>query len=124
MNLICAQRLLRKVCQSCKVDIRLHPEVVRELGLTDADLQKGGFAEGKGCVDCNNTGYKGRCGVYEVFPMSPTIRDQVLDRASTAAIKKQAVADGMLTLRKDALMKLKKGITTAEEVLKETATDN
>jgi len=123
VNLICAQRLLRKVCQSCKTDIKLHPEVIRELGLTDADVQKGGFFEGKGCLDCNNTGYKGRCGVYEVFPMSPKIRDQVLDRASTSDVKKQAVSDGMLTLRSDALIKLKKGITTAEEVLKETAAD-
>jgi type IV pilus assembly protein PilB len=123
INLICAQRLLRKVCASCKTEIKLHPEVVRELGLSEADVQKGGFFEGKGCVDCNNTGYKGRCGVYEVFLLSPRIRDQVLDRSSTAEIKKSAVADGMLTLRSDALIKLKKGITTAEEVLKETAAD-
>jgi len=123
INLICAQRLLRKVCQSCKTEIKLHPEVLRELGLSEADVAKGGFFEGKGCVDCNNTGYKGRCGVYEVFPLSPRIRDQILDRASTADIKKSAVADGMLTLRSDALIKLKKGITTAEEVLKETAAD-
>ena len=123
VNLICAQRLLRKVCQSCKTEIKLHPEVVRELGLMEADVKEGGFFEGKGCVDCNNTGYKGRCGVYEVFPLTAVIRDQILDRASTAAIKKQAVADGMLTLRMDGLMKLKKGITTAEEVLKETAAD-
>ena len=123
VNLICAQRLLRKVCQSCKGEVKLHPEVVRELGLTEEDVKAGGFFEGKGCVDCNNTGYKGRCGVYEVFPVSARIREQILDRSSTANIKKTAVGDGMLTLRMDALMKLKKGITTAEEVLKETAAD-
>ena len=123
VNLICAQRLLRKVCQSCKGEVKLHPEVARELGLTEEDVKTGGFYEGKGCVDCNNTGYKGRCGVYEVFPVSSKIREQILDRASTANIKKSAVADGMLTLRMDALIKLKKGITTAEEVLKETAAD-
>jgi type IV pilus assembly protein PilB len=123
INLICAQRLLRKVCASCRSEVKLHPEVVRELGLTEEDMKKGGFFEGKGCVDCNNTGYKGRSGVYEVFPLSPKIREQILDRASTALIKKSAVADGMLTLRSDALIKLKKGITTAEEVLKETAAD-
>jgi len=123
VNLICAQRLLRKVCQSCKTEVKLHPEVVRELGLTEEDVKSGGFFEGKGCVDCNNTGYKGRCGVYEVFPVSARIREQILDRSSTANIKKTAVGDGMLTLRMDALMKLKKGITTAEEVLKETAAD-
>jgi type IV pilus assembly protein PilB len=123
VNLICAQRLLRKVCQSCKSEVKLHPEVIRELGLTEEDVRTGGFFEGKGCVDCNNTGYKGRCGVYEVFPVSAKIREQILDRASTANIKKSAVTDGMLTLRMDALIKLKKGITTAEEVMKETAAD-
>ena len=123
-NLIMAQRLLRKICNSCKSDVKLHPEVLRELGLSDEAARKENFKEGKGCVDCNNTGYKGRMGVYEVMPMSPKIKDQVLDRASTAAIKKTAVADGMLTLRADALIKLKNGITTAEEVLKETATDH
>jgi type IV pilus assembly protein PilB len=123
-NLIMAQRLLRKVCKSCSNDIKLHPEVLRELGLSEAAAAKEAFKEGKGCVDCNNTGYKGRMGVYEVMPMSPRIRDMVLDRASTSDIKKQAVSEGMLTLRADALLKLKKGVTTAEEVLKETAADH
>ena len=122
-NLICAQRLLRKICGSCKTETKLHPEVIRELGLTDEEVRKVPFYEGKGCVDCNNTGYRGRLGVYEVFPVNAKIRDLILDRAPTSAIKKQAVADGMLTLRADALLKLKKGITTAEEVLKETAAD-
>ncbi len=122
-NLIMAQRLLRKVCNSCKADVKLHSEVLRELGLTDEEARKVAFKEGKGCVDCNNMGYKGRLGVYEVMPVTNKIRDLILDRASTNQIKKQAVADGMLTLRADALMKLKNGITTAEEVLKETAAD-
>jgi type IV pilus assembly protein PilB len=123
-NLIMAQRLLRKVCVSCKTDVKLHPEVLRELGMSDDAARKEAFKEGKGCLDCNNTGYKGRMGVYEVMPMTPKIKDLVLDRASTAAIKKQAVTDGMLTLRADALIKLKSGVTTAEEVLKETAFDH
>jgi type IV pilus assembly protein PilB len=122
-NLIMAQRLLRKVCNSCKTDVKLHPEVLRELGLSDDEAKKEHFKEGKGCVDCNNTGYKGRMGVYEVMPMSPKIRDLILDRASVSDIKKQAVGEGMLTLRADGLLKLKKGMTTAEEVLKETAAD-
>ena len=122
-NLIMAQRLLRKVCTSCKADIRLHPEVLRELDLPDAEAKGSTFQEGKGCVDCNNTGYKGRLGVYEVMPITAKIRELILDRASVAALKKQAMDDGMLTLRADALMKLKNGITTAEEVLKETAPD-
>jgi len=123
-NLIMAQRLLRKVCVSCKADVKLHGEVLRELGIAEDEARKVAFKEGKGCVDCNNTGYKGRLGVYEVMPVSPKIRDMILDRAATSAIKKQAVTEGMLTLRMDGLMKLKNGITTAEEVLKETAVDH
>ena len=122
-NLIMAQRLLRKVCVSCKSDVKLHAEVLRELGIPEEEARKVAFKEGKGCVDCNNTGYKGRLGVYEVMPVSPKIRDMILDRSSTSTIKKQAVTEGMLTLRMDGLIKLKNGITTAEEVLKETAAD-
>ena len=82
------------------------------------------WIEGAGCVDCNNTGYKGRQGVYEVMTLSPALRDLILDRASATSLKRLALADGMRSLRMDALSKLKKGMTTAEEVLKETATDN
>jgi len=122
-NLIMAQRLLRRICASCKTDIRLHPEVLRELGISDEEAKNASFKEGKGCVDCNNTGYKGRLGVYEVMTISAKIRDLILDRSSVSAMKKQAMTDGMLTLRADGLLKLKNGITTAEEVLKETAAD-
>jgi type IV pilus assembly protein PilB len=122
-NLIMAQRLIRRVCKSCKVEVKLHTEALRELGISDQDATQTAFQEGKGCVDCSNTGYKGRLGVYEVMPVSPKIRDLILDRAPTNQIKNQAVQEGMLTLRMDALIKLKNGITTAEEVLKETAAD-
>ena len=122
-NLIMAQRLVRKVCNSCKTDVKLHAEALRELGISEDEAKKIQFKEGKGCVDCNNTGYKGRQGVYEVMPVSSKIRDLILDRAATSEIKKQAVAEGMLSLRMDGLVKLKNGSTTAEEVLKETAAD-
>ena len=122
-NLIMAQRLVRRICNSCKTDVKLHAEALRELGVAEDEARKIQFKEGKGCVDCNNTGYKGRLGVYEVMPVSPRIRDLILDRAATSEIKKQAVAEGMLTLRADGLIKLKNGVTTAEEVLKETAAD-
>jgi type IV pilus assembly protein PilB len=74
-------------------------------------------------VDCSNTGYRGRQGVYEVMPMTPRLRELVLERASASEIKKLAIDEGMLTLRRDGLMKLKKGMTTTEEILKETAAD-
>jgi len=120
-NLIMAQRLLRRICSHCKEEVKLHPEILRELGLTEEDCSTNVFYEGKGCIDCNNTGYKGRQGAFEVMPVTPAVRDLILDRAPTNEILTQARAEGMLTMREDALMKLKKGLTTAEEVLKETA---
>ena len=120
-NLILAQRLLRRICSHCKTEVELHPEILRELGLTDEDCNGQVFYEGKGCIECNNTGYKGRQGAFEVMPVTPGVRDLILDRAPTSEILTRARTEGMLTLREDALMKLKKGLTTAEEVLKETA---
>jgi type IV pilus assembly protein PilB len=79
---------------------------------------------GEGCVDCNGTGYRGRQGVYEVMPMSPKLRELVLERCSAAEIKRVAIEEGMLTLRRDGLEKLKRGLTTVEEILKETAADD
>ena len=77
----------------------------------------------KGCYECNNTGYKGRQGIYEVMPISPGIRDLILEHRPTSEIKIQAVKEGMLTLRMDGLEKLLKGITSVAEVLKESAPD-
>jgi type IV pilus assembly protein PilB len=123
VNLILAQRLVRKVCNACKVPLVLSAEVLHELQLLPEQAAGAAFAEGRGCVECNNTGYRGRQGVYEVMPMSPGIRELVLERASASEIKKLAIEQGMLTLRRDALEKLKRGMTTVEEVLKETAAD-
>ncbi|HET9327384.1 MAG TPA: type IV-A pilus assembly ATPase PilB [Candidatus Eisenbacteria bacterium] len=124
VNLVLAQRLVRRPCASCKREVEPHPEVLRELGFSAEDGAAFAWMEGEGCVDCNNTGYKGRQGVYEVMTMTPTLRDMVLDRAPASAIKKQAMSEGMRTLRMDGLSKLRRGMTTAEEVLKETAVDN
>ena len=74
-------------------------------------------------MDCNGTGYRGRQGVYEVMPITSRLRDLVLERASASEIKKAAMSEGMLTLRRDGLMKLKRGLTSVEEILKETAAD-
>jgi type IV pilus assembly protein PilB len=123
VNLILAQRLVRRVCNSCKTPIALSDEVLHELQLTPPQVAGVTFVEGRGCVDCNNTGYRGRQGVYEVMSMTPQIRELVLERASASEIKKLAIQQGMLTLRRDALEKLKRGLTTVEEVLKETAAD-
>ena len=123
VQLVLAQRLVRRVCASCKRPVELNAEVLRELQLDAAEAKKATFFEGAGCVECNNTGYRGRQGVYEVLSLTPQVRDLVLDRASAGEIKKLAIEQGMLTLRRDALEKLKRGLTTVEEVLKETAAD-
>jgi type IV pilus assembly protein PilB len=123
VNLVLAQRLVRRVCASCKRPITLNDEVLRELQLSPQEAASGSFLLGAGCVDCSNTGYRGRQGVYEVMPMSPRLRELVLERASASEIKKAAIAEGMLTLRRDGLMKLRRGLTTTEEILKETAAD-
>jgi len=123
VNLVLAQRLVRRVCANCKKLITLSDEVLRELQLAPEDAATGTFYLGGGCVDCGNTGYRGRQGVYEVMPLSPKLRELVLERASASEIKKMAIGEGMLTLRRDGLMKLKRGMTTTEEILKETAAD-
>ncbi|HVP39905.1 MAG TPA: type IV-A pilus assembly ATPase PilB [Candidatus Saccharimonadales bacterium] len=123
VNLIQAQRLVRRVCPHCKVPLKVHPELLEELQYDRTEWDGIELFEGQGCVECRNTGYKGRLAVHEVMPVSPTIRDMILDRAPTNVLKKQGVDEGYLTLRKDALIKLKNGLTTAEEVLKETAPD-
>ncbi len=123
VNLVLAQRLVRKVCAHCRKPAELTDEILSELQMDRKDLEGANIVEGVGCVECNNTGYRGRAGVYEVMTISPPLRDLVLQRASAIEIKRTAIEGGMLTLRRDALQKLKRGITSVEEVLKETAAD-
>ena len=123
INLVLAQRLVRKACVACKQPAVINEEILRELQLDPAEAAGAAFMEGVGCVECNNTGYRGRAGIYEVMPLTTKLRELVLERASANEIKKQAIAEGMLTLRRDALEKLKRGVTTPEEVLKESAAD-
>ncbi len=122
-RLIIAQRLVRKICKHCSEEVQYHPEAFREIGM-DPD-ETGGYRlrKGKGCDECNDTGYKGRVGLYEVMPVTQRIRELILENASSAKIKEKAVNDGMITLRADGLAKIKEGITTLEEVLRETSFD-
>jgi general secretion pathway protein E/type IV pilus assembly protein PilB len=123
VNLVLAQRLVRKVCVHCKRPATLTDEILSELQLERAQLGEATILEGAGCLECNNTGHRGRAGVYEVMAITPVLRDLILQRASAIEIKRAAVQGGMLTLRRDALMKLMRGVTSVEEVLKETAAD-
>jgi type IV pilus assembly protein PilB len=121
VNLIVAQRLVRRICKECKAEAVYSPEELKALGTTAADWEGITFYKGKGCDTCSGSGYKGRAGLYEVMSMSPELRRQILRGSSTAELQEQAVKDGMLTLRMDGIQKIKKGITTLDEVVKETA---
>jgi type IV pilus assembly protein PilB len=121
VNLIVAQRLVRRICKECKAEAVYSPEELKALGTTAADWEGITFYKGKGCDTCAGSGYKGRAGLYEVMSMSPELRRQILRGSSTAELQEQAVKDGMLTLRMDGIQKIKKGITTLDEVVKETA---
>ncbi|MCZ6766410.1 MAG: ATPase, T2SS/T4P/T4SS family, partial [bacterium] len=120
--MIVAQRLVRRLCMKCRSPVKMHDETLRELGIGESGEELELF-EAKGCVACNETGYKGRQGLYEVMPISNHIREMILNRNSTTELKSEAVQDGMLTLRADGMEKFKKGLTSLEEVLRETATD-
>ncbi|HEY7769084.1 type IV-A pilus assembly ATPase PilB [Longimicrobium sp.] len=121
VNLITAQRLLRRICGNCKESTTYPEEFLRGAGLTDQEIDEASFFKGAGCETCGGTGYKGRAGLYEVMAMSPALRRMVLQGAATSDLQKQAISEGMLTLRMDGLLKMRKGVTTLEEVIKETA---
>jgi type IV pilus assembly protein PilB len=124
VNLVVAQRLVRRICKECKAPARYPDEELRSLsyaGMKLDELKALPFQRGTGCETCNGSGYKGRAGLYEVMALSPELRRMVLRGASVAELRDQAVSEGMLTLRMDGVKKIEKGITTLEEVVKETA---
>jgi type IV pilus assembly protein PilB len=121
VNLITAQRLARRICRNCAEPTVYPPEYLHAAGIKPEEAEGVTFMKGKGCEDCGGSGYKGRQGLYEVMAMSPTLRRMILAGASTAELQHQAISEGMLTLRMDGMVKVRKGITTLEEVIKETA---
>jgi type IV pilus assembly protein PilB len=117
---VLAQRLVRKLCESCKTEFMPGPEVVMELGLTQEQAAAQKWFYGKGCDRCNNTGYKGRVGLYEVMEVTDELRELILVGASALELKRKAVDEGMITLRRSGLHKVMEGVTTIEEVARET----
>ena len=120
VNLVVAQRLVRRICKDCKAPAVYKDEELKTLGDLET-MRKLELMKGKGCDTCGGLGYKGRAGIYEVMAMSPELRRMVLRGASVAELRDQAVEEGMLTLRMDGIVKASKGVTTLEEVVKETA---
>jgi len=121
--LILAQRLIRKICVDCNAPIKVHPQLLIDLGVAPDEVKSFPTYKGKGCPICSNTGYKGRVGLYEVMPMKEEVKELVLSRASTSEVKKEAMRLGMKTLRQSGIMKIREGVTTIEEVLRATVED-
>jgi len=120
VNLIQAQRLIRRICKDCRRDNPMPPEALMEVGFTAEDARALKTFKGKGCSTCNNTGYKGRIGLYEVMEVNDDIRELILIGASSLELRKKAIEDGMITLRESGLQKVRAGVTTLEEVVRET----
>jgi type IV pilus assembly protein PilB len=121
VNLVVAQRLVRRICKDCKAEHQYTDPELAALGTDLVSLKALTFMKGSGCDSCSGTGYKGRAGLYEVMALSPELRRMILRGASVAEIRDQAVTEGMLTLRMDGMKKIERGVTTLEEVVKETA---
>lgn len=123
LNVVVAQRLCRKICENCKEPADIPLEQIVAAGIAPASAQKIKIQKGGGCELCNETGYKGRVAIYEVLDMTPGVKDLVLRNASADEIKKQAIKDGMKTLRMSALTKVAQGVTTIEEAITNSAAD-
>jgi type IV pilus assembly protein PilB len=120
VNLICAQRLVRRICAQCKEPLQILPQALVDAGYSPEEADKTIVQHGRGCATCNNTGYKGRVGLYEVMEINDDLRELILVGASAIELKKKALESGMITLRRSGLIKIAAGQTTMEEVLRET----
>ncbi len=123
VNLITAQRLARRVCSECKEPEEIPVQALIDAGVAPEEAPSYVCYKGTGCAKCNNTGYKGRVGFYQVMPMLEEIRELILNGANTAEIKRESMRLGIKTMRQSGLTKLKEGVTSFEEVLRVTVAD-
>jgi type II secretory ATPase GspE/PulE/Tfp pilus assembly ATPase PilB-like protein len=120
--MVVSQRLLRTLCPSCKEAYEPPPELLAKATINRSQID-GSIYRAKGCPACHETGYKGRIGVFEVMPVTPAVKNLIVQRATTNKIEDLAVQEGMSTLREAALLKLSAGVTDLTEVLKETTVE-
>jgi type IV pilus assembly protein PilB len=120
INAICAQRLVRRICATCAEEVETPPQMLIQVGFAPDEVKTVKIKRGRGCDKCNNGGYKGRIGLYEALQFSDEIRDMILSGASSIELKRKAIEEGMVSLRMAGLQKIREGITTLEEVLRET----
>ena len=123
INIIVAQRLARRICQGCVAPLEVSPEALVDIGVPAAEAKHVNPQYGKGCPKCSNTGYKGRVALYVALTMTEGVKDLVLNGASAAEIKREAIKGGMATLRASGILMMKSGVTTIEEILRTTAAD-
>ena len=120
---ILAQRLVRRICTKCREETKVSTNLLFDLGLSREDVQGKKFFKGKGCDQCNNTGYKGRIALFELMVLNDRIRDMVMGNASTDDLRDEAASNGMITLRDFGLKLVEDGITTLDEVVRETVAE-
>jgi type IV pilus assembly protein PilB len=120
VNLICAQRLVRRVCGHCRQPAPLPAQALIDIGFSEQEARHVSPWRGAGCDRCNQTGYKGRVGLYEVMEITDALREQILVGASSLELRRRAIEEGMLSLRMSGLQKIRNGVTTIEEVVRET----
>jgi type IV pilus assembly protein PilB len=120
LNLICAQRLVRKICTECKNEVKTPLQALIDAGYPPEEARDVRTYKGEGCKNCNDTGYRGRLGMYEVMEIGEGIQEMIMMGASTNEMRHKAIEDGMLTLRRSGREKVKSGLTTLDEVLRET----
>lgn len=120
VNLIAAQRLVRKVCRDCKQPMPMPPKALIDIGFTPEEAETVVPMKGRGCPTCNGTGHKGRTALFEVLEISEDIREMILTGCSALELKRRAVEEGMITLRRSGLIKIKDGVTSVDEVVRET----
>lgn len=123
INLIVAQRLVRRICSNCKMEMKVPVQKLLDLGIDPAAAKQMKTYKGSGCAQCANTGYSGRFGIYEVMPFTSSLKEAVLAGANSLELKKKALEGGMKSLRMSALTKVAEGMTTLEEALTSSAAD-
>jgi type IV pilus assembly protein PilB len=120
VNLIAAQRLVRRVCTSCKGEVQVPIQTLLSVGFTEAESSSLKIVQGRGCEKCNNNGYKGRVALFEVMGITEDVRELILSGATAVELRRKAIEEGMITLRQSGLQKVRDGVTTIEEVVRET----
>ena len=123
VTLIVAQRLVGRICMSCRTPIKVNKKVLMDLGIPEGDMASYKIFDGEGCGQCNGTGIRGRIAVHELMPISPIVKESILRGAGSDELREIASGEGMRSLRNNALLKLKEGLTTIEQVLSTTVFD-